>query len=197
MIENIENIENEDFEELSPNMQKYFRYKSVNKKLKIALEQEFYLEAITIIYALVEDRVNCIIYRDEINKVVEANFYYFKPLKLIEKKDFQFDKQPLAKKLGLLCFDFSEIDVTKYKNLKETISVELVNSLKEWIKKRNQLVHVLVGVSAEGILVVVDIYEQMKKVALEGKELIRQLNNASERHKRRVKNNKEGTNGHN
>lgn len=55
---------------VSENMQKHFNYKEQFKRLKKAIDNNFYLEAVFIEYAIVEDRAESILlYEDKALKV--------------------------------------------------------------------------------------------------------------------------------
>ena len=103
------------------NMLKYENYKEQNKRLKKALDNEFYLEAVFIEYAIMEDRTESIL-RYEGN-MIESNGFVS-----IDKKITKIEKVAENKK-GL---------ARKY------FTVEFMEQIREWKNRRNGLIHALI-----------------------------------------------------
>ena len=107
-------------EQNSLNMVKYYNYQEQFKRLKRAIDSEFYLEAIFIEYAIIEDRVEAILLyeHNEINS--ESHVSIERKIKKI--LTISREKKSLAKKY------FSD-------DLMEKITV--------WKDKRNGMIHAL------------------------------------------------------
>ncbi|MGN0604940.1 MAG: hypothetical protein ACI4JM_00305 [Oscillospiraceae bacterium] len=101
------------------NMQKYENYKTQMSRLKKAIKEEFYLEAIFIEYAVIEDRLESIL--------VHSGNFNPKRHNKIEKKLSKIEEMTREKK-GLL---------------RNYISDELIESIYEWKNKRNIFIHSL------------------------------------------------------
>lgn len=105
---------------VSENMQKHFNYKEQFKRLKKAIDNKFYLEAIFIEYAIVEDRAESILlYEDngiKSDRFVSIDRKLNKIIKLAENK----------KSLPHRYF-----------------SDALINEIIVWKENRNQMIHAL------------------------------------------------------
>lgn len=133
------------------NKQKNERYKDLMSKLKKAMNNEFYYEAIFIEYAILEDRTESLLRHANI-EIFDQNgdkLNLYKKLKVIEKNR-RFCKNKY---------------VTKH------INSDLINSLHSWKNKRNDLIHDLIKTKYNNI--------DIKNIALEGFELVKKLNNKS------------------
>ncbi len=133
-------------EQITDNMQKYYNYKEQMCRLKKAINSEFYLEAISIEYAIVEDRITS-------------------ALKHAEK--FNPDKHnTLNKKLNRLK------EMQRAKNgkplLRKYIAEELLSSIDAWKFQRNTLIHALLNQSLHT--------EDLRAEALQGLEIVKTLN---------------------
>ncbi len=137
---------------LSGNMIKYYNYKEQMGRLKKALLYEFYLEAIFIEYAIMEDRTEAIL-RYEGNECKSQNI----GKKLNKIKTISRDKKALPGKY----FDDA-----------------LVDRMMIWKDKRNTLIHALVKQQLKT--------EELKALAEEGNELVKELNRRSQNYKREV-----------
>ena len=101
------------------NMQKYANYKEQFGRLNKAFHYRFYLEAIFIEYAIIEDRFESILRHS--NK--------FNP----EKHD------SLNKKLGKV----KDMQREKKGLVRKYISEELIEEITQWKEERNRLIHAL------------------------------------------------------
>ena len=103
------------------NYKKYLKYKDLMEKLKSALENEFYYEAIFIEYAVIEDRTSSIL------------------------RHAKFSHESCEKEL----FDKLRIIETsnKFNNdyVKKHLSKDLFDSIHNWRIDRNNLIHDLVN----------------------------------------------------
>lgn len=100
------------------NFEKYDNYKILYAKLNKALKNDFYLEAIFIEYAIMEDRLKSI---------------------LVTAKKEKASQLSLARKLT---------SIKHYMSLKSSVldrylKFETVDNIKMWSLKRNQLIHAL------------------------------------------------------
>lgn len=136
----------------SANMQKYENYKEQFKRLNMAMSHNFYLEAIFICYAIMEDRTESILrHADEWEKFENKS----KGFVTIKAKINRIKK--LAEQRGTIankCFSDSVLD-----------------EILVWKEKRNSLIHALMKqeLTTEGL----------SELALEGKTLARTLTNKS------------------
>ena len=131
---------------ITNNMQKYNNYKEQMNRLNKAINSEFYLEAISIEYAIVEDRITSALkhagkYNPEKHKTLN--------LKLNRIKEMQRAKtgKPLLRKY---------------------IDDELLSSIDAWKSQRNTLIHALLNQSLHT--------EDLREEALQGLEIVKTLN---------------------
>ena len=130
---------------------KNYKYGELMGKLKNSIENEFYYESIFIEYAILEDRTDSLLKHSKISKYDE----YGKEMNLNSK---------------LKTIEHS----SKFNNddyVKEHITYTLLSKLHDWKNRRNVLIHNLVETKYNN--------EDIKKIALEGYELIRKLNSKS------------------
>ena len=148
-------------EQIPENMLKYFNYKEQMGRLKKALTHQFYLEAIFIEYAVMEDRTAAIL-RYENNECKSANI----GKKLNKIRTISRDKKALPGRY----FDD-----------------ELIDRIFEWKDKRNDLIHALIKQQLTT--------EELRSLAEEGDNLVKELNRRSQNYKRAVerKNKKQNT----
>lgn len=132
------------------NYKKNERYSELMDKLKKSINEEFYYESIFIIYAIIEDRTESMLRHANIETVDENNW----DLSLNEK----------LKKI-------KRENIFKQDYIKKHLSKELINEVHDWKNKRNDLIHDLVNVEYDN--------KEIKKLSLEGYELVKQLNNKS------------------
>lgn len=142
---------------LSPNIQKQLNYREQFKRLDKALNNNFYLEALFIEYAIMEDRTESILrYEGNEIKVKEGSFIS------INRK---LDK---IKKIA-----------EQRKSLPERyFSDNLIECIQLWKDERNRMIHALMKQSLTT--------EELTELALEGKNLCRQLCNKANNYKRAV-----------
>ena len=142
---------------LSPNIQKQLNYREQFKRLDKALNNNFYLEALFIEYAIMEDRTESILrYEGNEIKVKEGSFIS------INRK---LDK---IKKIA-----------EQRKSLPERyFSDNLIECIQLWKDERNRMIHALMKQSLTT--------EELTELALEGKVLCRQLCNKANNYKRAV-----------
>ena len=142
---------------LSPNIQKQLNYREQFKRLDKALNNNFYLEALFIEYAIMEDRTESILrYEGNEIKLKEGSFIS------INRK---LDK---IKKIA-----------EQRKSLPERyFSDNLIECIQLWKDERNRMIHALMKQSLTT--------EELTELALEGKVLCRQLCNKANNYKRAV-----------
>ena len=107
--------------ELPENMLKYENYREQNKRLSKALQNEFYLEAVFIEYAIMEDRTESIL-RYEGNEIQSNRFVS------IDRK---------VKKIKRI-LEQEEFLARRY------FTVELMDQVLNWKNRRNGLIHALI-----------------------------------------------------
>ena len=132
---------------VSDNMQKYENYKEQMKRLKSALEHKFFLEAIFIEYAIIEDRLE--------SALRHSGKWNPKPGKhtMIGQKI----------KLILQLPEKGESLAEKY------FSLELIQQILDWKDRRNPLIHDLMQQFIHT--------EELAALAQEGFVLVKQLSN--------------------
>ena len=131
------------------NMEKYHTYKALNERLNKAIKNEFWFEACMIEYAIVEDRTSSILAHTEICK----NPYS--------------ESKKLANKLNAIIYQIGK----KHPVISKKADKALYEELLVWKDKRNEIVH-------RACTRVYDT-EEVKTVALLGKELVKRLCNDS------------------
>lgn len=132
------------------NYQKNQKYSELMEKLKKSVEEEFYYEAIFIIYAIIEDRTESLLKHANLNTLDEENrdLTLHSKLKII-KEDNNFNNE----------------------YAKKHISKDLIKKIYLWKHKRNDLIHDLVNTNYNN--------EEIKKLAYEGYDIVKILNNKS------------------
>ena len=103
------------------NMLKYENYKEQNKRLTKALQNEFYLEAVFIEYAIMEDRTESIL-RYEGN-TINSNGFVSIDRKITKIEKIAENKKWLARKY---------------------FTIEFMEQIRTWKNKRNGLIHALI-----------------------------------------------------
>ncbi len=136
------------------NQQKYENYREQMGRLKSALRSHFYLEAIFIEYAIMEDRLEAILRHADKWHPKEGTFVS------INAK---------TKKVARLAEDKND-PAHKY------FSPELTDGILEWKEERNRLIHALLKQSLHS--------EDLLKVAEEGEVLVKQLCSKATSHRR-------------
>lgn len=141
-------------EKITNNMQKYANYKEQMGRLKKALNSEFYLEAIFIEYAVMEDRLESILrhsgkWHPKPDQFVSIDSKRKKVVKLAE------EKRGLARKY---------------------FSAELTDSIEGWVTDRNQLIHALMKQNLRA--------DDLAALAVRGQEIARILCNKTKLYNR-------------
>ena len=108
-------------EALTDNMQKYENYKEQMGRLKKALKEQFYLEAISIEYAIIEDRIESVLRHSDVFRPDKHNMLN---KKLNRLEEMQRKKDGLARKY------FSD---------------ELISEIHSWKNERNPMTHALLN----------------------------------------------------
>lgn len=144
-------------EEIIDGQQKYLNYKEQFSRLKRALDNEFYLEAIFIEYAILEDRTQ---------SVLEHGGYW----KACRKKC---GKRPgIQAKLNFI----QNLAADPACSLHKYFSDDLADRLLVWKDKRNPLIHALLKKKLGP--------DELKNVAEEGNDLVRTLRTRVSNHNR-------------
>lgn len=140
------------------NIQKYKNYREQFKRLNKAFDYKFYMEAIFIEYAIMEDRAEAIL-QYEGNEIKPKNEQEFisitRKLKKIEKIAEQKNSLP-----------------------ERYFSDDIIKNISEWVKQRNGLIHALLKKELTT--------EEVEAFALEGKKLARALSNKAKNYKSAV-----------
>lgn len=141
-------------EQITDNMQKYTNYKTQMGRLKKALSYQFYLEAIFIEYAIIEDRLESVLrhggnWNPKPGTFPSLDFKRKKIAKLAEER-----KNPIRK----------------------YFPVELTDSIEVWKNERNRVIHALMKQSLHT--------EDLSKIAREGEILTKLICNKSTQYNR-------------
>lgn len=145
------------------NMEKCYNYKEQSERLKKAMEEKFYLEAIFIEYAMIEDRTDS-------------------ALKHVGKS---LDKNGISRKLDdkLNILESSEPFTDDF--CRERLSIKFLEDIRKWKSDRNALIHNLMNDHLTT--------EKLEKTAADGQELLRILKNkvaSINRHNDKIRENK-------
>ena len=144
--------------EIADNMQKYENYKEQFKRLKKAFDYKFYMEAIFIEYAIMEDRTDAIL-RYESNEIKPKN-----------EREFI----SITRKLNRV-----RKIAEQNKSLPQRYFADgIVDELAEWINKRNALIHALLKKELTT--------DEVEAFGMKGKNLARALSNKAQNYKRAV-----------
>lgn len=108
-------------EALTDNMQKYENYKEQMGRLKKALKEQFYLEAISIEYAIIEDRIESVLRHSDVFRPDKHNM--------------------LNKKLNRL----EEVQRKKDGLARKYFSDELISEIHSWKNERNPMTYALLN----------------------------------------------------
>lgn len=101
------------------NQEKYAQYQIQNRRLRKAISNEFYLEAILIEYAIMEDRLESVLRH--------SNVYNPEKHNSLNRKIRRIEELRRAKKSAL----------------RNYLSEELLNEIENWKEERNGIVHCL------------------------------------------------------
>lgn len=108
-------------EHKADNMQKFANYKEQMGRLKRALKEQYYLEAIAIEYAIIEDRIESVLRHSGVFRPDKHNM--------------------LNKKLNKL----SEMQRNKKSLVRRYFSEELIGQIHDWKNERNPMTHALLN----------------------------------------------------
>ena len=141
-------------EQITDNMQKYANYKTQMGRLKKALTNQFYLEAIFIEYAIMEDRLESVLrhsgnWNPKPGTFPSLDFKRKKVAKLAEER-----KNPIRK----------------------YFPIELTDSIEAWKNERNRVIHALMKQSLHT--------GDLSKIAREGETLTKLICNKSTQYNR-------------
>ncbi len=141
--------------EISENQQKYYNYKVQMQRLKKAMDNQFYLEAIFIEYVIMEDRTSSILrYEGNTVKPRTENGFVSIDAKIRKIIKISEDKNGVAKRY------FTE---------------EFLNEVLVWKNQRNSLMHALMKQSLTT--------EELRELAEEGEQLVKKLSRLSQNYK--------------
>lgn len=132
------------------NKQKNEKYADLITKMKTAIDNEFYYEAILIEYAILEDRTESLLRHAKLNT-----------------KDENDKEYKLHQKIQILRKNAKYYDPY----IKKHLTDELLVSINNWKSDRNTIIHNLVNISYSN--------NEIKKIALDGYKIIKNLNNKS------------------
>ena len=142
--------------EVTDNIQKYNNYKEQMTRLKKALSNGFYLEAIFIEYAIMEDRLE--------SALRHGNNWNPKPDRIVS--------------LDRKCRNVAQMAANKKNLAHRYFSAELTDSVLMWKENRNTLIHALLKQSLHT--------EDLQAVAEEGQGIVKQLCSKTTSFKRAV-----------
>ena len=145
------------------NMQKYENYRMQMGRLKKALTNGFYLEAIFIEYSVIEDRTSAIL-----------RYGGYKA-----KARNKGEEPTLISKLNKI----SEVARNKKSLEHKYFSSELIEDIRSWKENRNALIHNLINQQTTA--------EELKECAEKGSELCKLLNSRSSSYKKAMEKAKE------
>ena len=145
-------------EQLPENMQKYENYKEQFKRLNKAIDNRFYLEAMFIAYAIMEDRTESIL-----------------------RRAGQWDAYIKSRKGHDPTIDSKIRHIKKRAEQKKTLlnkyfSDSLLDDILRWKEERNRMIHALMKQSLTT--------EELSDLALQGKDYARTLTNRTGNYRR-------------
>jgi len=135
----------ENMEQIKDNMQKYANYKEQMGRLKKALTQGFYLEAVFIEYAIVEDRLESVLRH--------SGKWSFKPGEFVTLERKRNKVANMAEEKKSLAHKY--------------FPAELTDGIEIWKNNRNRIIHALMKQNLHT--------EDLQALAEEGQELVRTL----------------------
>ena len=131
------------------NYKKNQSYKELMEDLTLAIEKEFYYEAIFIEYAIFEDRTESLIRHSKLEHDLKTKeFNLFNKINLIKNAQ-----------------EFKSFYCNKHE------IVKILNEVNDWREIRNKLIHDLVNTEFTS--------DDIKEIATKGYELVTKLNNKS------------------
>lgn len=132
-------------EQITSNMQKYANYREQMSRLNKALNARFYLEAIFIEYAVMEDRLESVLRH--------SGKWNPKP-----DEHISIDRK---------CRNVAKLAEEKKGLARRYFSAELTDGILEWKEKRNKMIHALLKQSLHT--------EDLQSIAEEGHQLVKTL----------------------
>ncbi len=159
--------------ELTPhvdNMQKYDNYREQMGRLKKALKNYFYLEAIFIEYSIMEDRLESILRHAGVWE------------NMIEKERKQKKREDVFISIETKIRKISELARRKNSLENKYFSVDLMESVKSWKENRNPLTHALLKKQLHT--------KDLEDIAVKGEEIVRILCSKSTSYRRAREKNK-------
>lgn len=141
-------------EQIVDNMQKYTNYKMQMGRLKKALANQFYLEAIFIEYAIMEDRLESVLRH--------SGNWNPKPGRF---PSLDYKRKTIAK-----------LAEEKKNPIRKYFPVELTDSIEVWKDERNRMIHALMKQSLHT--------GDLRKIALDGEALTKLICNKSTQYTR-------------
>ena len=131
------------------NYKKNQSYKELMEDLALAIEKEFYYEAIFIEYAIFEDRTESLVRHSKLEHDLKPKeFNLFNKINLIKNAQ-----------------EFKSFYCNKHE------IVKILNEVNDWREIRNKLIHDLVNTEFTS--------DDIKEIATKGYELVTKLNNKS------------------
>ena len=155
---------------VSDNTDKFNTYKKYKEKFKLAIEHEFYLEAIMIDYAMIEDRMRSLLYylgitseakgKPSISKLCRSTIREllgYKPnatIRLhnisVKRKILQRISELTAEELSAISPERARLYFVRVQNALHAYSDDtslslLLGDVEEWCERRNQYVHALLN----------------------------------------------------
>lgn len=131
-------------------LQRYTRYRKVLRRYKEAMEQGFYLEAVTLMESIISDRLE-----STINHVSNNNHSYLPLGKLIKL----FDEKEIK---GKISEDF----------------LTIVKTISEWKNQRNKALHEMAKLDDEPNQTFETLYDSAKQTAEEGYAIFRKVDSS-------------------
>jgi hypothetical protein len=133
------------------NMEKYNIYRSMHDNLSKAMKAGFYYQAIFIEYAILEDRLTSVL--------------KYSQVPYLNRNGREINISDKIKRI-------LEAEELSASFVKKRLSEELMQMTKEWIARRNDLIHHLANIPYDN--------EAVKLVAEDGAELCRQIKNKTD-----------------
>lgn len=146
---------------IAENMLKYANYKEQHERLSKALKHNFYLEAIFIEYAIIEDRLSSIL-RYEGNTINSKNGFVSIEKKINKVRAISENKTGLA---------------IKY------FTPNFLDTIESWKNRRNPLIHALMKQQLTT--------EELLDLATDGQAIVKELSRLSQNYKRAVERKKQ------
>lgn len=162
-------------------------YRALKGKLSRSLREGFYLEAILLDYALMEDRLRSFIYYMGVlsDRTQTAIYKEVKPdiVAITEETNLKLNtisgKMKIVRSVSKWSSEVSHVDDTGYlialNRVYENIDIqyfqELLDQIETWTKYRNEVIHSIMNKNLESL------DERLEDKALEGKKLAEALDN--------------------